>query len=69
MNNSRAEKKEKSEQEEVKETGEEDRKNNSEWAAETENKMHTEKHGKNCEQQQKEKVQAYTSAVPFPQRL
>ena len=31
--------------------------------------MHTEQHGKNYEQQQKEKVQAYTPAVPFPQRL
>ena len=69
VNNSRAKKKERFEQEEVKETGEEDRKNNSEWAAETENKMHTEQHGKNCEQQQKEKVQVYTPAIPFPQRL
>ena len=69
MSSSRAEKKERSEQEEVKETGEEDRKNNSEWAVETENKVHTEQHGKNCEQKQKEKVQAYTPAVPFPQRL
>ena len=31
--------------------------------------MHTEQHGKNCEQKQKKKVQAYTPAVPFPQRL
>ena len=45
------ENKERSEQEEVKETGKEDRKSNSEWAAETENKMHTKEHGKNCEQQ------------------
>ena len=42
VNNNRVEKKERSEQEEVKETGEEDRKNNSGWAAKTENKMHTE---------------------------
>ena len=69
MSSSRAEKKERSEQEEVKETGEEDRKNNSEWTVETENKVHTEQHGKNCEQKQKEKAQAYTHAVPFPQRL
>ena len=41
LSSSRAEKKERSEQEEVKETGKEDRKNNSEWTAETENKMHT----------------------------
>ena len=31
--------------------------------------MQTEKPGENCEQKQKEKVQAYTPAVPFPQRL
>ena len=51
VNSSRAEKKERSEQEEVKEIGEEGRKNNSEWDVETENKMHTKQHGKNCEQQ------------------
>ena len=48
---SRAEKKKGSKEEEVKETREEDRKNNSELAAKTENKVHTEQHGKNCEQQ------------------
>ena len=69
LSSSRVGKKERSEQEEVKETGKEDRKNNSEWAAETENKMHTKQQGKNCEQKQKEKVQAYTPAIPFPQRL
>ena len=69
MSSSRAKKKERSEQEEVKETGKEDRKNNSEWPAETDNKVHTEQQGKNCEQKQKGKVQAYTLAVPFPQRL
>ena len=31
--------------------------------------MHTEQQEKNCEQQQKEKAQAYTPAVPFQQRL
>ena len=31
--------------------------------------MHIEQHGKNYEQQHKEKVQTYTPAVPFPQRL
>ena len=41
VNSSRVEKKERSEKEEVKETREEDRKNNSEWAAEIENKIHT----------------------------
>ena len=37
--------------------------------AETENKVQTEQPGENHEQKQKEKVQAYTPAVPFPQRL
>ena len=66
---SRVEKKEISEQEEEKETGEDDIKNNSECTVETENKVHTEQHGKNCEQKQKEKVLVYMPAVPFPQRL
>ena len=69
LSSSRAEKKERSEQEEVKETGKEDRKNNSEWAAETDNKVHTEQQGKNYEQKHKEKGQPYTHAIPFPQRL
>ena len=69
LSNNIVENKERSEQEEVKETGKEDRKNNSEWAAKTENKMYTKEHGKNCEQQQKKRVQAYTPIVPFPQRL
>ena len=56
LSSNRAEKKERSEHEELKETRKEDKKNNSEWAAETENKMHTEQQGKNCEQKQKEKV-------------
>ena len=50
----------------MKETGKEYRKNNLEWVAETDNKVHTEQQGKNCEQKQKEKVQAYTPAIPFP---
>ena len=36
---------------------------------ETENKVQNEQPRENCEQKQKEKVQAYTPAVPFPQRL
>ena len=43
--------------------------NSSKLIVETENKVQTKQLGKNCEQQQKEKVQAYTPAVPFPQRL
>ena len=69
VSSSRAEKKEMSEQEEEKEIGEDDIKNNSEWTVETENKVHTEQHGKNCEQKQKEKVPDYIPVVPFPQRL
>ena len=37
--------------------------------AETENKVQNEQPGENYEQKQKEKVQAYTPTVPFPQRL
>ena len=69
VRSSEDEKKERSEQEEKKETGEEDRKNNLEWTAETENKVHIGQHEKNYEQKQKEKVQAYPPTVPFPQRL
>ena len=56
LSSNRAEKKERSEQEKVKETGKEDRRNNLEWVVETNNKVHTEQQGKNCEQKQKEKV-------------
>ena len=66
---SRVEKKEMSEEEEEKETGEDNIKNNSECIVETQNKVHTEQRGKNCEQKQKEKVPVYMPAVPFPQRL
>ena len=69
LSSSRAEKKEKTDQEEKKETRKENRKSSSELIAETENKVQTEKPRKNCEQKQKEKVQANTPAVPFPQRL
>ena len=31
--------------------------------------MQTKQPGKNCEQKQKDKVQAYTPTVPFPQRI
>ena len=36
---------------------------------ETKKKVQTEQPGKNCEQKKKKKVQAYTLAVSFPQRL
>ena len=69
MSNSRAEKIEQTEQEEEEETGRKNRKSSSELIAKTENKMQNEQLGENCEQKQKEKVQAYRPAVPFPQRL
>ena len=69
LSSTRAKKKEKTEQEEEKETGKENRKSSSELIAETENKVQTEQPRKNYEQKQKEKVQDYTPAVPFPQRL
>ena len=69
LGNNRVEKKEKTEQEEEEETRRDNRKSSSKLIVETENKVQTKQLGKNCEQQQKEKVQAYTPAVPFPQRL
>ena len=66
VNSSRAEKKEMFEQEEVKETREDDRKNNSECTAKTENKIHTEQHGKNSEQQQKKKGSSLHTCSSLP---
>ena len=54
---------------EEKEIGREDRRSNSEQTTETEKQVQTEQPGVTCEQKQKEKVQAYTFVVPFPQRL
>ena len=69
MSSSRAEKKDMTYQKEEKEIGREDKRSNSEQTIETEKQMQTEQLGVTCEQKQKEKIQAYTSAVPFPQRL
>ena len=69
MSNSRAEKKEKTDQKEDKEIEREDIRRNSEQTVETEKQVQTEHPGVTCEQKQKEKIQAYTSAVSFPQRL
>ena len=69
LSNSRIENKEKTEQEEEEETGRKNRRSSSELIVETENKVQTEQPGENCEQKQKEKVQAYPPIVPFPQRL
>ena len=65
---SRKEKKEKTDEEE-KETGREAEKNMSEKTIDVEKKKLTEQPKKSCELKQKEKVQAYTPAMPFPQRL
>ena len=40
-----------------------------ERTTETEKQVQTEQPEKSCEQKQKEKVKAYTPAVPFPQRI
>ena len=69
MSSNRVEKEEKTDQKEEKEIGREDRRSNSEQTAEIEKQVQTEQPGVTCEQKQKEKIQAYTSAVPFPQRL
>ena len=69
MSNSRVEEKEKTDQKEEKEIGREDRKSNSEQTAETEKQVQNEQPGVTCEQKQKQKIQAYTSTVPFPQRI
>ena len=58
MSNSRAKKKEMT-----------NKMSNLKQTAETEKQMQTEQPGVTCEQKQKEKIQAYISAVPFPQRL
>ena len=65
---SRKEKKEKTYEEE-KETRREEEKNMSEKTTDAEKQKLTEQPEKSCELKQKEKVQAYTPAVPFPQRL
>ena len=69
LSNNITEKKEKTEQEEEEETGRKNRRSSSELTVKTENKVQTERPGENREQKQKEKVQAYTPAVPFLQRL
>ena len=65
LSNNKAEKTEKIEQEEEKETGRKNRNSSSELTADTDNKVQNEQPGENCEQKQKDKVQAYTPAIPF----
>ena len=69
MSSSREEKKEMTDQKEEKEIGKEDRRNNLEQTVKTEKQVQLKQPGVIDEQKQKEKIQAYTSAVPFPQRL
>ena len=69
MSSNRIEKNEKAGQKEEKEIGKDDRMSNSEQTAETEKQVQLKQPGVTGEQKQKEKIQAYTSAVPFPQRL
>ena len=66
---SRAENKEKTDQEEDKVNGGEDEKSMSERTIKEEKHKQIEQPEKSCGQKQKEKVQAYTPTVPFPQRL
>ena len=66
--NRRKEKKEKSDEEEEA-TGREEEKNMSEKTIDTEKQKLTEQPEKSCGLKQKEKVQAYTPRVPFPQRF
>ena len=56
-------------EEEIEETGKEEEKNMSEKITEARKQAQTEQSERSCEKKQKEKAQAYTPAVPFPQRL
>ena len=67
-NNSRKERKEGTE-EEREETRKEEKKNMPEKITKARKKEQTEQPKRSCEQKQKKKAQAYTPAVPFPQRL
>ena len=69
MSNKRAEEKEKTEQKEEKATGGDNGRSKTERTTKTEKQVQTEKPEKSCEQKLKEKVKAYTPAVPFPQRI
>ena len=67
-NSSRKERTEGTE-EEQEETGKEEKKNMPEKITEARKQAQTEQPDRSCEHKQKEKAQAYTPAVPFPQRL
>ena len=67
-NGSRKERKEETE-EEQEETENEEKKNMLEKITEARKPAQIEQPDRSCEQKQKEKAQAYTPTVPFPQRL
>ena len=67
-NSSGKERKERTE-EEQEETGKEEKKNMLEKITEARKQAQTEYPDRSCEHKQKEKAQAYTPTVPFPQRL
>ena len=69
MSNNRAEEKEKTNQKEEKAIGGDHEKSMTERTTETEKQVQTEQPEKSSEQKQKEKIKAYTPAVPFPQRI
>ena len=69
ISSSRAEEKEKTDQKEEKATGGKNGKSMAERTTEIEKQVQTEQPEKSCEQKKKEKVKAYTPAVPFPQRI
>ena len=55
--------------EEQEDTGKKEKKNMLEKITEARKQAQTEQPERSCEQKQQEKAQAYTPAVPFPQRL
>ena len=69
MRNRRAEEEEKTDKKEEKATGGDNGRSKTEKTIEIEKQVHTEQLEKSSEQKQKEKVKAYTPAVPFPQRI
>ena len=69
MSSIKTKQKEKTDQKEEKAIGGENGKSMAERTKETEKQVQTEQPEKSCEQKQKEKVKAYTLAIPFPQRI
>ena len=69
MSNSRAEEKEKTNQNEEKAIGGDHGKSVTKRTTETEKQVQTEQPEKSSEQKQKDKFKVYTPIVPFPQRI